>query len=735
MRDRAPELVVRLGARSWRFGPDTTVLIGRDDECDVQLDDPRVSRRHLRIGYHDGWIVHDTGSAHGSWVERERLLRRPVHDRLTIRLADAADGQTVELALDPPPAKHVGRPDVLTVGRTADNDVVVNDVRVSRHHARLDRRADGWLLRDLGSRNGVVVNGVLAATEAVVTDGDRLTFGGTDLVVAGDGLMPAGSSDATLVADDVRYTLPDGRTLLAGVDLTVRPGELVAIVGPSGAGKSTLLKVLTGALRPGTGSVHYDGYDLHEEFAAVRGRIGLVPQDDLVHRLLTARQALRYSAMLRLPGDTGPAERRDIVDATLAELGLTEHAGTRVARLSGGQRKRVSVALELLTSPSLLMLDEPTSGLDPALDRQLMTSLRNIADAGRAVVVVTHNVASLDQCDTVVVLAPGGIPVYHGPPGRLTDRFGTNDWADVFAMVASGVTADPIRLDSPATPRPARRARPAPPGRQAVARQIGVLCRRHARLIVADRGYAAFLTALPVLLGVLALAVPGTAGLRNATAFEAVEAGQILVLVFVGAAFMGGAAGAREVIGERDIVLRERATGVLPAAYAIAKVVVFAVVCAVQATLLVTVLVAVKPRPSDGVVLPGPTVELLVAVWATALASCLLGLLGSALVRSAEQAMPVLVVTVMAQLVLCGGMVPVTGRAVLAELSWLFPARWGYAAGAGTVDLTGSGGDLPDDWLWSHALGPWSLSLGVLAVTSAVLGVLLGVRIRRTRAG
>jgi ABC-type multidrug transport system ATPase subunit len=525
--------------------------------------------------------------------------------------------------------------------------------------------------------------------------------------------------------------------LLAGVDLTVRPGELVAIVGPSGAGKSTLLKVLTGALRSDTGAVHYDGYDLHDEYAAVRGRIGLVPQDDLVHRLLTARQALRYSAMLRLPGDTGPAARRDIVDATLAELGLTEHAGTRVARLSGGQRKRVSVALELLTSPSLLMLDEPTSGLDPALDRQLMTTLRNIADAGRAVVVVTHNVASLDQCDTVVVLAPGGVPVYHGPPGRLTDRFGTDDWADVFAMVASGATAgpDPIRPESAATPRPTRRAMPAPPGGHATARQIGVLCARHARLIVADRGYAAFLTALPVLLGLLALAVPGTAGLRNANAFEAVEAGQILVLVFVGAAFMGGAAGAREVIGERDILLRERAAGVLPAAYACAKVLVFAVVCAVQAALLVAVLVAVRPGPSDGVLLPGPTAELLVAVWATALASCLLGLLGSALVRSAEQAMPVLVVTVMAQLVLCGGMVPVTGRAVLAELSWLFPARWGYAAGAGTVDLTGTGGGLPDDWLWSHGLGPWALAIGVLTATTAVLGVLLGVRIRRTRAG
>jgi ABC-type multidrug transport system ATPase subunit/pSer/pThr/pTyr-binding forkhead associated (FHA) protein len=736
MRNSRPALLLRLGRRSWRFEAGATVLVGRDGDCDVQVADPRVSRRHLRIGYHDGWVVSDSGSAHGTWVDNDRVTRRPVLDRLTVRLAHATDGQRVELELDPLPRRHLGEPGVLTVGRAHDNDIVLNDVRVSRRHAKLARCADGWLLTDLGSRNGLVVNGEQTAGPVVVVDGDRLTFGGSDLVVTADGLKPAGSSDAVLVAENVGLTLPGGRALLAGVDLVVRPGELVAVVGPSGAGKSTLLKALTGAVRPSTGTVHYDGHDLHDEFAAVRSRIGLVPQDDLVHRLLTARQALRYSAMLRLPGDTGRGERAGIVEAALGEVGLTEHADTRIARLSGGQRKRVSVALELLTSPSLLMLDEPTSGLDPALDRQLMTGLRNIADAGRAVIVVTHNVASLDLCDTVLVLAPGGVPVYSGPPARRTDHFGTSDWADVFAMVANDPTPEPVRQDVP-NPRQAGTRRPTPPAeaRVRVARQVRVLCQRHTRLIFADRGYAVFLAALPLLLGILALAVPGAAGLRNASAEEAVEAGQILVLVFVGAAFMGGAAGAREVIGERDIVLRERAAGMAPVAYAVAKATVFGMVCAIQAALLVVVLTVVKPGPVAGVVLPNATAELAVSVWTTAFASCVLGLLGSALVRSAEQAMPVLVVTVMAQLVLCGGMVPVTGRVVLSQLSWLFPARWGYAAGAGTVDLTRTGGGLPDDWLWTHEAWPWFLANGVLTGTIVVLTLCLAARMRTTRPG
>jgi ABC-type multidrug transport system ATPase subunit/pSer/pThr/pTyr-binding forkhead associated (FHA) protein len=734
MTGSAPELVVRLGRRSWQFETGSTVLVGRDDDCDVLVDDPRVSRRHLRISYQGGWIVEDLGSTHGSWVHGERFARHPVVGRIAVHLADATDGQVLELAVDPPPrpAAPTRGVSVVTVGRATGNDIVLNDVRVSRRHARLDRDGRGWRVTDLGSRNGVLVNGALADGPTAVGDGDRLTFGGTDLAVSGDDFEPAGTACANLVASDAGYSLPAGRTLLAGVNLEVRPGEFVAVVGPSGAGKSTLLRILTGQLRPDAGSVSYDGYDVHDDFPAVRSRIGLVPQDDLVHRTLTARQALSYSAMLRLPPDTHRVERDAIVEETLAELGMTAHADVRIGKLSGGQRKRVSVALELLTSPSLLLLDEPTSGLDPALDRHLMASLREIANAGRIVVVVTHNVANLGQCDTVLVLAPGGVPVYTGSPALLTERFGTSDWAEVFTMIAeqpapsSAIGPPPIERRSPSTGRPAP---PVPRG--PFANQVGVLSRRHGRLILADRPYAMFLAVLPVALAILALAVPGHAGLLNAGPTNTVEASQILVLVFVGAAFMGGAASAREVVGERDIVLRERASGVLPKAYAVSKACVFGLVCAVQTTLLVGVLVTVKPGPVSGTVLSGPTIELGVAVWATAVASCMLALLGSAVVRSTEQAMPVLVVTVMAQLVLCGGMIPVTGRAVLSQLSWLVPSRWGYSAGAATVDLTRTGSGVPADPLWTHTAHSWLLAVAALGLSAAVFVGLLSIRARR----
>ena len=163
----------------------------------------------------------------------------------------------------------------------------------------------------------------------------------------------------------------------------------------------------------------------------------MVPQDDVVHRQLTVNQALGYAAELRLPPDTSKADREAVVAQVLDELGLTQHADTRVDKLSGGQRKRASVALELLTGPSLLILDEPTSGLDPALDLQVMTMLRQLADAGRVVLVVTHSLTYLDVCDQVLLMAPGGKTAFLGPPDQIGAAMGTTNWAQIFAKVGA----------------------------------------------------------------------------------------------------------------------------------------------------------------------------------------------------------------------------------------------------------------------------------------------------------
>ena len=234
----------------------------------------------------------------------------------------------------------------------------------------------------------------------------------------------------------VTWTIEGDKTLLDNISLTARPGTLTAIIGPSGAGKSTFARLVAGYTHPTTGTVAFEGHDIHAEYASLRSRIGMVPQDDVVHGQLTVMQALMYAAELRLPPDTTKEDRAQVVAQVLEELEMTRHADTRVDKLSGGQRKRASVAMELLTGPSLLILDEPTSGLDPALDRQVMTMLRQLADAGRVVLVVTHSLSYLDVCDQVLLLAPGGMTAFSGPPSQIGPTMGTTNWADIFSTVA-----------------------------------------------------------------------------------------------------------------------------------------------------------------------------------------------------------------------------------------------------------------------------------------------------------
>ncbi|BCI90871.1 hypothetical protein NIIDMKKI_60770 [Mycobacterium kansasii] len=294
----------------------------------------------------------------------------------------------------------------------------------SRHHAFLTPTPVGTEINDAHSINGTFVNGIRVGS-AILREGDVVTIGNVDLAFTGTTLVrraEAATRTGGLEVTGISYTV-NGAALLDNVSLTARPGTLTAVIGGSGAGKTTLSRLIAGYLSPTSGTVTFEGHNIHTEYASLRSRIGMVPQDDVVHRQLTINQALGYAAELRLPPDTSKQDRAQVVAGVLEELRLTEHADTRVDKLSGGQRKRASVALELLTGPSLLILDEPTSGLDPALDLQVMTMLRQLADAGRVVLVVTHSLTYLDVCDQVLLMAPGARPRSWGRPTRSGRRW------------------------------------------------------------------------------------------------------------------------------------------------------------------------------------------------------------------------------------------------------------------------------------------------------------------------
>jgi ABC transport system ATP-binding/permease protein len=572
----APPLAVRAQGsdRTLPAGPSYT--IGRDPKSDIVIDEDRVSWQHAVLKLDTGsWVLEDTGSTNGTFVGSQKVQKIILDGETTVRLGHPVDGPELSCSTGAParpatvlaakpvmPASGRGGPDgpavadrqamsgggmstashrepsvirrlptkVLRIGRAPDNDIVVSDLSVSRNHAELRRTANAYQIVDLGSHNGTFVNGQQVGS-APLAEGDIVGIGPSTFRLSGTELQEfVDTGDVSLVARDLTVTLGNGKVLLDHVTFPLGERCLLGIIGPSGAGKSTLLGALTGMRPANGGSVLYDDRDLYAHYAELRHRIGLVPQENILHTQLTARRALRYAAELRFPRDTSKAERNRRVDEVLAELSLTAHAETRTDRLSGGQQKRVNVALELMTKPSLLFLDEPTSGLDPGLDKSVMEMMSGLAKDGRTVIVVTHSVANLDICDRLLVLVPGGKVAYFGPPQDGLKHFGKPGWAEVF----QSFDAEPGRdwageyrrsawhqqyvmaaVDGRGPSAAPRQIPPAPASKNRLA-QFSTLCRRYLSVIASDRVYLGLLAGAPIVLGAVILAIPATDGLGPA---------------------------------------------------------------------------------------------------------------------------------------------------------------------------------------------------------------------------
>lgn len=746
-------LEVRVGVRSWTLSPGDSARIGRGTEADITVAEPAVSRIHAFVHFDEGWWIQDEGSAAGLWVGGQRQHRSRIDSRTVAHLGDPGNGSTqVTLTPGPAPRPEAAIPalpagESVSLGRGAGNDVAIQDVLASRNHAIIRHSGSDLIVEDLGSLNGTFLNGRRISGHAAARVNDRLTIGNTDysITVTDGGVTLERVLDGQgLRLDSVGFEVRDGRrrkALLRDIEFESSHGRLLAVIGPSGAGKSTLMSVMTGANAPTSGRVSFDGQDISKNYAALRTRIGFVPQEDILHRSLTVRQALEFAARLRLPADTSAAERRTQIESVLEQLGLVEHAATTVSRLSGGQRKRASVALELLTEPSLLILDEPTSGLDPAMDKQVMDTLRSLANAGRVVVVVTHNVANLGVCDQVVLLAKGGVPAYAGRPDTILAHFKVADWAGVFKRAseesdhlhAGFRLLNPAGISQPASDvngnKPATAA--APDRNTSPLRQFRAIFVRQLFLVWADKGYFAFLALLPIVLGSLALVVPGNNGFGRPTLKDIGEPSQLLVILIFGAAFMGMALSARDLVSEREIFRRENAVGLRPGPYLLAKSLVCTGICLIQSAMMTAIVLIGKPAPEFHLLTDIPGLEIFVAIALTACVCSFLGLAMSAWVQSSEQVMPLLVVTAMAQLVLAGGLIPVTGRAGLEQLSWLSPTRWGFSIGAQSIDLKALVPTTENDWLWTHSVPRAAFATGVLLILGLIAWALAWVRLAR----
>ena len=551
------------------------------------------------------------------------------------------------------------------------------------------------------------------------------------------------SSSAAVEVTEVAQ-ITQGRTTLRDVTFSVGSGEVVAIVGGSGAGKTTLLETMAGIRPPVAGEVRIAG-------ARERSDVGYVPQDDIIHRDLPLARTLRYAAQLRLPASTAPEAVDRTVDETLAALDLAERATVRVGSLSGGQRKRASIAVEMLTRPAVFFLDEPTSGLDPATAREVLRLLRRLAGSGTTIVLTTHNPTDIDLCDRIVFLARDGYLAFVGTPAEARRHFATGDltvayerlaledtpeaWAQRFAAVrrrtdghdARCVSRGPTPVREPSVPHRPRQPHPRAPRRAGPLRQWAVLTRRSADLLVRNRLTLAVLVGSPVLV-ITMMAVLFRPGAFDTGATSAAEATQTVFWLAFAGFFFGLTYGLLQIVGEMAILRRERLAGLHVTAYVGAKVAVLTPVLLVVAGGMLAVLRALdRLPPASG----GVYAALLVTLTLEALAALALGLLASASVTDVAQATLALPMLCFPQVLFAGAIVPVPdmappGRAMSVGLA----NRWAFESLGRALELDRLVASLPPSSAHHAAftgtpIEGWAVLAGfvglLLAATVAVL--------------
>jgi ABC-type multidrug transport system ATPase subunit len=616
----------------------------------------------------------------------------------------------------------------ITIGRHSSNIMVLQHPRVSRYHAVIEQFGARFRVRDLRSDNGTFVNGNRVDKEVWIKEGDEIRVGSFRLVFQEDGITHFDEA-GNIRLDAIRIEKWYSKTanILKGVSISIYPKEFVALVGASGAGKTTLMNAMTG-FDPANGPksrVLVNGRNLYTHIDEYRSEMGYVPQEDIIHRELTVYAALDYAAQLRMPADTSKRERHQRVMEVLEELGLEPQRNNLMTALSGGQRKRVSIGVELLTKPALFFLDEATSGLDPGTETEMMNLLRDLADGGRTVILVTHATKNVMMCDQVVFLAQGGYLAFFGPPNEALEyfepyrtpeerRYKENvEFDDIYQLIESRGTPEEWGqryLQSPQyrtyvvgrmqelkeqrvrTPEPLPSARPRRKQRVSAFRQFWILSVRNLHVIAQDKVGLALMLAIAPLNGLMRF-------MWGKTLFDLVEgdAAQIITMLFmmsITGVLTGAIASVREIVKETDIYRRERTVVLKIWPYVLSKAWVGIILSAYQtAVILLAERILVDPQFMGDY----GWLSMYITVFLCTLSGYMLGLLISAAAPNQNVALLLVVVVLVPQFLFAGALLPRDLIAGGDTLSAITSTRWSFES---LVRISGIGEDVVNDPCW-----------------------------------
>lgn len=688
------------GPQEYRL-TESAYTLGRNADNDIAIDDPAVSRYHARLEKRGaGYEIVDLGSTNGLTMPAGKVDRHLLEngDVLTLGPSIQLEFSSVAPAADPNRTVSIdlrSRSEV-ALGRGVSGVGEVDHPQVSRLHARIVNVDGRLVIEDAGSEAGTFVNGDRIQRQ-VLNEGDDIRLGGQALRLVDGQLQAPAEDQLALEAVDLRRVVSSGVTILQDVSLAINAREFIAIVGPSGAGKSTLITALCGYQQATSGNVLINGTDFYSHIDAFRSDVGFVPQDDIIHRDLSILRAFNYAARLRMPEDTRSDERDRRIREVLEELDLTPHANTPVKQLSGGQRKRVSIGVELLTQPSLLFLDEATTGLDPGIETQMMKLFRQLADNGRIVVLVTHATKNVMICDKVAFMAKGGYLAFYGPPEEALTYFGTKEfdeiylrleeetgeeWGNRFWAYSNGVQA-------PSKPQRAavaaqKQQKWAPTATHSPIKQFVTLTSRSLETLMRSPKDLGVLLALAPFLGALNFLLwqKDTFDRTNGDVTDALNMFFMLTVVTL---LVGSLGSVREIVKEQAIYRREHMVCVQVVPYVLSKVFigfVYALYSSLAIFLFQIAAVDFSYLGTEGVV------QLFVPVFLATMSGVMIGLLVSAISPTEERAMLLIIAAIIPQFLLSGGILPIKDMAGLGPyVTMPATAKWAFASLLTTAEV------------------------------------------------
>lgn len=664
--------------------PVRIIKIGRAKENDIVVNDPLVGRYHavLKI-FNNSILLEDLNSTNGTYVNGKKISSSTITEKDKVTL-----GKSYELdikSIFKPESKKTPIPsidkNVITIGRSPDNDIVLNNIKVSRRHAKLEKVGNEWYLEDLGSANKTYVNSK-PIKKTKITLNDVITIGGVPLSL--ENLFKSKkqvSGDVTLSAKNLTFRVGE-KIIVDNISLTIYPGEFVGLIGPSGAGKTSLMLMMNGVVRPSEGDVFINSQSLFSNYNSFKGQIGYVPQDDIIHRELKVEESLEYTAKLRFD-KYSKTEINSQVNNVIQTLNLSEAKDTLIGSpekkgISGGQRKRVNLGQELLTEPSILFLDEPTSGLDPKTDMDVMKLLKSIADKGKIVVLTTHNITeeNFNILTHLVVLTKGGKLAYFGPANEAINYFQTNKPYEIFDKLNEkqpefwqSKYKSSVYYKNYILARETEKIKLSPTRkkynleeRKVDLKQFLTLSERYLKIKLRDK-----ISTL-----ILLLQAPLIALLISIVFSKPDEKVQALFVLVIAAIWLGCSNAAREIVSEQSIYKRERMVCLKIPSYILSKVFILSILCIIQSIILTSITIPSLELQSNFIALSA-------FLFFVSISSLMIGLFVSSIVSTNEAAMGLMPIILIPQVIL-GGLISKFADMsdFIQVLAGLMISRWAF---------------------------------------------------------